>query len=323
MPTVDPAPVLEIEHLSKSYRIGHLWARRPRLVVRDLSLSVRRGEIFGFLGPNGAGKTTTLKVLTGLVHAEAGQIRILGHPHAARAWRYAVGYLPENPYLYDYLTPLEYLDYVGRLFGLAPAVRRERARALLEKVGLASSEHLPLRRFSKGMVQRAGLAQALMNDPELVLLDEPMSGLDPLGRRLVRDIILELRERGKTVFFSTHILSDAETLCDRVALLRDGQLVSQGRLDEILSPGVGHFEVLVSGLSPEALDRVPGLRRRVALGERWQLEIDEPSVGAAVQLVQGSGGRVLSAQPCRQSLEEYFVEKVAGGTEGIARWVQD
>ena len=210
MPLGQRDPVLEIQDLSKSYRVGHLRPRRQP-AVQGLSLSVERGEIFGFLGPNGSGKTTTLKVLIGLVRPDSGRIQILGHPHEARAWRYAVGYLPEQPYLYDYLTPLEYLDYVGRLFGLAPAVRRDRARMLLEKVGLARAATLPLRRFSKGMTQRVGLAQALMNDPELVLLDEPMSGLDPLGRRLVRDIILDLRERGKTVFFSTHILSDAES----------------------------------------------------------------------------------------------------------------
>jgi ABC-2 type transport system ATP-binding protein len=313
--------ILEVQGLSKSYRVGHLLARR-RPAVQDLSLSVERGEIFGFLGPNGAGKTTTLKVLTGLVRAEAGRITILGHPHEARAWRHGVGYLPEQPYLYDYLTPLEYLDYVGRLFGMAPAARRDRARLLLEKVGLARSAHLPVRRFSKGMVQRAGLAQALMNDPELVLLDEPMSGLDPLGRRLVRDIILDLRSQGKTVFFSTHILSDAETLCDRVALLREGRLLSLGRLDEILTLDISHLEVLVSGLPEEVVAQAPGLQRQVRLGERWQLQVEEASLGALVRLTQENGGRILSVQPWRQSLEEYFVERVAGGQD-VAQWVQD
>jgi ABC-2 type transport system ATP-binding protein len=322
MPQAQRPPVLEIERLSKSYRVGHLFpGRRP--AVQDLSLSVERGEIFGFLGPNGAGKTTTLKAVIGLVHPEAGRIRILGHPHESRAWRYAVGYLPEHPYLYDYLTPLEYLDYVGRLFGMERALRRERAHALLEKVGLVRSLNLPLRRFSKGMVQRAGLAQALMNDPELVLLDEPMSGLDPLGRRLVRDIILELRERGKTVFFSTHILSDAETLCDRVALLREGRLVSLGRLDEILALDVTHVEVLVSGLDEAALERMPGVKSRVRLGERWQLEVAEPMLAAVVGQVQEGRGRVLSVQPCRQSLEEYFMAAVVGAGQGVAPWVQD
>jgi ABC-2 type transport system ATP-binding protein len=314
----DRDPVLEIQDLTKSYRVGHLRGRR-QTAVQGLSLTVGKGEIFGFLGPNGAGKTTTLKVLTGLVYADSGRIRILGHSHESRDWRYAVGYLPEQPYLYDYLTPLEYLDYVGRLFGMAPAARQERARSLLEKVGLSRAAALPLRRFSKGMTQRAGLAQALMNDPELVLLDEPMSGLDPLGRRLVRDIILDLRERGKTVFFSTHILSDAEALCDRVALLRQGRLESLGRLDEILALSVGRVEVLVSGLSEEAVGRIPGLKNRVRLGERWQLELEEGSLATAVQLVQDSGGRVLSVQPSRQSLEEYFVEKIAGSLE-LAHW---
>jgi ABC-2 type transport system ATP-binding protein len=320
---VDPPAALEIQGLSKSYRVGHIiQGRRP--VLRDLSLSVQPGEVFGFLGPNGAGKTTTLKIVTGLVRADAGRVTILGEAHQERAWRYRVGYLPENPYLYDYLTPTEYLDYVGRLFGMAAAQRRERARMLLEKVGLARAADTPLRRFSKGMVQRAGLAQALMNDPELVMLDEPMSGLDPLGRRLVRDIILELRDRGKTVFFSTHILSDAETLCDRVALLREGRLVSQGRLDEILTIDVSHLEVLVSGLGEEALAGMADLKGRVRMGERWRLEVEEASLAGVVATVRAHGGRVLSMQPSRQSLEEYFVERVGGGGErGASQWVQE
>jgi ABC-2 type transport system ATP-binding protein len=315
------SPVLEIENLTKSYRVGHLVGRR-RTAVQDLSLNVGRGEVFGFLGPNGAGKTTTLKALTGLVRPDSGRIRILGHPYESRAWRYQVGYLPEHPYLYDYLTPLEYLDYVGRLFGMAPEARRDRARTLLEKVGLARSAELPMRRFSKGMVQRAGLAQALMNDPELALLDEPMSGLDPLGRRLVRDIILELRDRGKTVFFSTHILSDAEALCDRVALLREGRVVSQGRLDEILGLNVTHLEVLASGLTDEQVRALPQVKGTVRLGERWQIEVEETALAALVEGVQRSGGHVLSVLPCRQSLEEYFVARVAGAG-AMARWVQD
>ena len=317
-----PSPALEVQGLSKSYRIGHvIQGRRP--VLRDLSLAVQPGEIFGFLGPNGAGKTTTLKIVTGLVRADSGRVTILGHDHRARAWRYRVGYLPEHPYLYDYLTPAEYLDYVGRLFGMPAAQRRERAGALLEKVGLSRVSQLPLRRFSKGMVQRAGLAQALMNDPELVLLDEPMSGLDPLGRRLVRDIILELRDRGKTVFFSTHILSDAETLCDRVALLREGRLVSQGRLDEILAVDVSHLEVLVSGLAEERLDQLGPLKGRVRMGERWRLEIEEAALASLVQKVTERGGRVLSVSQSRRSLEEYFVERVAGGEGGASQWAQD
>src|SRR6266568_999135 len=232
----DPQPgalALETSGLSKSYPAG-LFHRARRNALDEVSLSVPRGEVFGYLGPNGSGKTTTLKLLLGLLRPDRGSARVLGMPHTDRAWRYRAGYLPENPYLYDYLTPAEYLDYAGRLFGMPASERRERSRQVLQRVGLAESARVPMRRFSKGMLQRAGLAQALLNDPELVFLDEPMSGLDPIGRHMVKEVILDLRSRGRTVFFSTHILADAESLCDRVALLRDGRLVTIGRLDEIL-----------------------------------------------------------------------------------------
>ena len=230
----EPAPALELRGLTKSYRVGHI-RQKLRPVLKGVDLTVRRAEIFGYLGPNGCGKTTTLKILMGLLRPDAGGATILGLPLADRAWRDRVGYLPENPYLYDYLTAREYLEYVGRLFGMSAADRRARATKLLARVGLAGAADVALRRFSKGMLQRVGLAQALMNDPELVILDEPMSGLDPIGRHLVRRLILELKDEGKTVFFSTHILSDAETLCDRVALLRDGSVVAVGALSEILT----------------------------------------------------------------------------------------
>src|SRR5262245_19243827 len=253
-PSVNGAPLaLDIRGLTKSYRIGHIFQKK-RLVLDHLTLEVRKGEIFGYLGPNGSGKTTTLKLLAGLLYPDEGEIFVLGHEHSDRAWRYRVGYLPEHPYLYDYLTPAEYLDYAGRLFGLPARERRQRARALLERLGLSRSAQIPMRRFSKGMVQRAGVAQALMNDPELVILDEPMSGLDPIGRRLIRTLISELKEKGRTVLFSTHILSDAETLCDRVAVLREGRLLDLGPLSQILNVDVAHMEVLVSGLDGRALD---------------------------------------------------------------------
>jgi ABC-2 type transport system ATP-binding protein len=294
---------------------------RPSPVLIDLSLEVQRGEIFGYLGPNGSGKTTTLKILTGLVYADRGSFTVLGHPQDDQAWRHEVGYLPEHPYLYDYLTPREYLDYAGRLFGLASRQRRERADQLLELVGLQRSADLPLRRFSKGMVQRAGIAQALINDPELVILDEPMSGLDPIGRRLVRNIILDLKKAGKTVLFSTHILSDAETLCDRVAVLRSGRLLDVGSLANILNLDIAHMEVLVSGLAALA-DDVPGVRSRQALGERWRVEVDEDALGKCVAAVEAAGGRILSVQPIRQSLEEYFFKEL-GAEPTSAAWAED
>jgi ABC-2 type transport system ATP-binding protein len=313
----DAVPVV-VRGLTKSYRIGHVFQqRRPALV--DLSLEVRRGEILGYVGPNGSGKTTTLKLLTGALRPDRGEGWILGQPLASRAWRYRVGYLPEHPYLYDYLTPEEYLDYVGRLFGLPWARRRERTRELLELVGLEGSATIPMRRFSKGMVQRAGLAQALVNDPELLILDEPMSGLDPIGRRLVRDLILEQRARGKTILFSTHILSDAETLCDRVAVLRAGRLVKLGSLGELLSLDVKHVEALVTGVAPDVA-RAAGASRQEPVGDRLRLEISEGRLGRVITAVEAAGGRVLSVQPIRQSLEDYFFREMGAATEKGRAW---
>ncbi len=301
---------LKTRGLSKSYRLGHLVpSYRPALV--DLDLDVEKGEILGYIGPNGSGKTTTLKLLMGLLRADRGEAWVLSRPLPDRSWRFEVGYLPEHPYLYDYLTPAEYLDYVGRLFGLSAARRRERAGELLALVGLERSAGLPMRRFSKGMVQRVGLAQALVNDPKLLILDEPMSGLDPIGRRLVRDLITGQRRAGKTVLFSSHILPDAETLCDRVAVLRAGRLLQVGPLAELLRLDVEHLEVLVAGLAPAT----PGLEgtRPEAVGERLRLSVPEGSLGRVVSLVEGAGGRVLSVQPVRQTLEDYFVSQMGEG----------
>jgi ABC-2 type transport system ATP-binding protein len=300
---------LRVRGLSKAYPVGHI-RRKPRPALRDLDLDVEQGEVFGYLGPNGSGKTTTLKLLMGLVFPDAGEATILGCALADRSWRYRVGYLPEHPYLYDYLTPREYLDYVGRLFGMRAPARRQRVDALLERVGLGHARDLALRRFSKGMVQRVGLAQALLNDPEMVFLDEPMSGLDPVGRRLVRELIVELKSRGKTVFFSTHILSDAETLCDRVAVLRGGSLLEVGRLEDILRLDVDHLEVLAGGLSAEAAAALPHVRARHPVGERWRLEVAEGGVAETVAAIVRAGGRILSVQPIRQSLEEHFIREM-------------
>jgi ABC-2 type transport system ATP-binding protein len=316
------APAIETRGLSKSYAIGHLFWRRRRPALTGLDLRVERGEVFGYLGPNGSGKTTTLKLLTGLLFPDAGGASILGRPLADRSWRFLVGYLPENPYLYDYLTAEEYLQYVGRLFAMSPRARRDRSQHLLSLVGLSGSARVPLRRYSKGMLQRAGLAQALMNDPELVILDEPMSGLDPIGRRLVRNIILDLKKAGKTVLFSTHILSDAETLCDRVAVLKSGRLLDVGPLDTILKIDVTHVEVLVAGIDGGQLGS-KGIRSRQPLGERWRLEVDEDDLGNVVRLVEQGHGRILSVQPIRQSLEDYFFKEMASGGGEANRWEAD
>jgi ABC-2 type transport system ATP-binding protein len=255
----------------------------------------------------------------GLVFPDGGSAQVLGTPLTERSWRSRVGYLPEHPYFYDYLTPFEYLDYVGQLFGLPAPTRRDRARSLLDVVGILKAGDISLRRFSKGMIQRVGIAQALMNDPEIVFLDEPMSGLDPIGRRMVRDVILGLKRQGKTVFFSTHILSDAETLSDRIGLLHAGRLVRVGRLDEILTEDFSHMEVLVSG-GASVLDAVPeGVISRQAVGERWRLEVEEAALAPLLTAVTAGGARILSVQPIRQSLEDYFFKEL-GEDQGAGRW---
>jgi ABC-2 type transport system ATP-binding protein len=312
-----PPPILT-RGLTKSYRTGHvIQGRRPAL--QDLDLEVGCGEILGYVGPNGSGKTTTLKLLTGLLRPDRGEAFILGERLSSRAWKYRTGYQPEHPYLYDYLTPAEYLDYVGRLFGTPAPRRRERTRELLALVGLERSADTPMRRFSKGMVQRAGLAQALFNDPELLLLDEPMSGLDPIGRNLVRNLILAQREAGKTVLFSTHILSDAETLCDRVAVLRAGRLLKVGALSELLSLDVAHLEVLVAGDVPAA-GGLDGVQRAERVGDRLRLEVAEGRLARVVTAVEAAGGRILSVQPVRQTLEDYFMKEMGAAQAGAGAW---
>jgi ABC-2 type transport system ATP-binding protein len=310
----DQTPAVRASGLSKEFRFGLLGrARQPAL--KNISFEIQKGEIFGYLGPNGSGKTTTLKLIFGLLFPDAGSLEVLGHAHGDRAWRYKAGYLPEHPYFYDYLSPAEYLDYAGRLAGMSASDRRERAQMLLARVKLTHAADVPLRRFSKGMLQRLGIAQALIHDPAIVFLDEPMSGLDPIGRRLVRDLIFELKQQGKTVFLSTHILSDAETLCDRVALLRDGELLRIGTLADILKVDVSHMEVLVSGIDAAAMDSLSAkVKMRQALGERWRLEVEEGALAETVTAVGRAGGRILAIQAVRESLEDYFMREIGGET---------
>src|SRR3954453_21050513 len=252
---------IRIEDLTKDYAIG-FWRRRSYRALDRLSLEINSGEGFGFLGPNGAGKTTTLKLLMQLIYPTSGRAEILGRPVGDLAVRQRIGYLAENPSFYDYLTAEELLGYFGELFGYRGHDRRKRVSTLLDRVGLGAERRLQLRKFSKGMVQRVGIAQALLNDPEVIFLDEPMSGLDPLGRRDVRQLILSLRDQGRTVFFSSHILSDAETLCSRVGVVAGGRLAAAGRLSEILAFEVRGWELVVSGLTPEVLERLrPSVRR--------------------------------------------------------------
>jgi ABC-2 type transport system ATP-binding protein len=284
--------VISAERLHKVFRLGFL--RRRVTAVHDVGFDVRENEIFGFLGPNGAGKTTTIKMLMGLIFPTSGRASIFGQPIGSIAAKRRLGFLPENPYFYDYLSGEELLDLMGRLFGLARAERNKRAGALLERVGLARAGSLALRKYSKGMLQRLGIAQALVNDPELVVLDEPMSGLDPIGRREIRDLILDLRREGKTVLFSTHILSDVELLCDRVAIVVGGKLRDSGPLDQLLSPKLLHTEVVLEhGGAKEAL--------------RLDAGVD---VEAALRDALAAGKKVVSVTPRRESLEDLFVRSV-------------
>jgi ABC-2 type transport system ATP-binding protein len=303
---------IEINGLTKEYHLG-FWKTRIKRALNSLNLQVESGEVFGLLGPNGAGKTTTLKILFRLVFPTSGTARILGKELNDTTMHQRVGYLPEHPYFYDHLTPEELLNYTGRLFGLGKDDLRRRVDQLLQQVGLSESRGVPLRRFSKGMVQRAGIAQALINDPDVVFLDEPMTGLDPIGRREVRDLVLQLREAKKTVFFSTHILSDAETLCDRVAILNRGQLQGCGELRQILSLGVSATEVILEN-PPEAIleELMPLVFSMVHTGDRVRLEIREEANTEKVLAISLRGkAKVVSLNPVRMSLEDYFMAKVS------------
>jgi ABC-2 type transport system ATP-binding protein len=296
--------------LTKDYAVG-FWRKRPYRALDSLTIDIAPGEVFGFLGPNGAGKTTTLKLLMRLVFPTSGRAEILGRPPGDLSVRRRIGYLPEHPYFYDYLTAEELLSYFASLFGIAGADRARRVSTLLDEVGIGAERRLQLRKFSKGMLQRVGIAQALLNEPELVIFDEPMSGLDPLGRRDVRSLILRLRDRGCTVFFSSHVLSDAEALCSRVAILAKGRLAAMGGLDELTAVGSRGWELVVSGLTADVLARLKSrLTRATELGDgRFSLEL--PASTIPEQLIPDLGGaRIVSLNALRGTLEDVFVEQV-------------
>ena len=304
---------IRIESLTKDYAIG-FWRRRTYRALDHLSLDIDGGEVFGFLGPNGAGKTTTLKLLMQLIFPTSGRAEILGRPVGDIGTRHRIGYLPENPSFYDYLTAEELLGYFGELFGYSGADRRTRVQALLDRVGIGAERRLQLRKFSKGMIQRVGIAQALLNDPEVVFLDEPMSGLDPLGRRDVRSLILELRDQGRTVFFSSHILADAEALCRRVAVVAGGRLAASGALSDILAFQVHGWELVMAGLSPEVLARLkPSVRRATEISPgRYALELSlDQSPDHMLAELMAAGASLVSLNPVRGTLEDFFMKRVA------------
>jgi ABC-2 type transport system ATP-binding protein len=306
--------VVEINNLTKDYELG-FWRKRKVRALDKLSLTVNQGEIFGFLGANGAGKTTTLKLLMTLIFPTDGGARILGHEISDVSMHSRIGYLPENPYFYDYLTALEFLNFCGQIFGFSKAKRNNRSTDLLSRVRLDESKwNTQLRKFSKGMLQRVGLAQALINDPEVVFLDEPMSGLDPIGRREVRDLIAALRQEGKTVFMCSHILSDIEVLCDRVAILKGGRLAHVGYLEELRKKVIGQdvLEIIVTGTEAAALQQhlPPDAFRITVTPAGLRIEVnEEKDVDTVIAALRKTGGKLVSVQPLRQSLEELFISK--------------
>ena len=304
---------IRIEDLTKDYAIG-FWRRRTYRALDRLTLDIEGGEVFGFLGPNGAGKTTTLKLLMQLIFPTSGRAEILGRPVGDISTRHRIGYLSENPSFYDYLTAEELLGYFGELFGYSGADRRKRVQTLLDRVGIGAERRLQLRKFSKGMIQRVGIAQALLNDPEVVFLDEPMSGLDPLGRRDVRSLILELRDQGRTVFFSSHILADAEALCRRVAVVAGGRLAASGVLSDILAFQVHGWELVMTGLSPEVVARLKSSVRRATeiSPSRYTLELPlEQSPDRILAELTAAGASLVSLNPMRDTLEDFFMKRVA------------
>lgn len=310
---------IETINLEKTYAVG-FWRKTPRVALRPLNLTVAEGEVFGFLGPNGAGKTTTLKLLMGLVFPTGGTARILGKDINDSAIKAQIGFLPEQPYFYDYLTAKELLEYYAQLSGMESKERGRKVEAMLERVGLKDAARVQLRKFSKGMLQRVGLAQAILHDPRVVFLDEPMSGLDPMGRREVRDLMEELKQQGKTVFFSTHILSDAEALCDRVAVIHQGELRGVGHVAELTSSVAGKVELIWNGSAvPGGLNAL-GAECHV-IGETVRAVLPEAQQEAAMEILRRERLRLVSLTPVRPSLEEYYLQKVNSAAEaaGVAR----
>ena len=306
---------IEILDLEKCYLVG-FWRKRRKLALRPLRLTIEEGEVFGFLGPNGAGKTTTLKLLMGLVFPTAGSARILGMDMDDPRVKSQIGFLPEQPYFYDHLSARELLNYFGQLSGVPAKGRSARVEQMLARVGLSDSAGMQLRKFSKGMLQRVGLAQAILHDPKLVFLDEPMSGLDPMGRREVRDLIQQLRHEGKTVFFSTHILSDAEALCDRVAIIHQGELRGVGAVAHLTSQAQGKVEIIFCAASVPAALTALGVEARVS-GDMVNAVLEEEKQDAALEILQRAHLRLISLTPVRSSLEEFYVQKLKPQENGM------
>jgi len=309
---ITPLSILALDSLTKVYRDP--MTLKPFTAVDGVTLSLTRGETFGLLGPNGAGKTTAIKMILGLANPTSGQVLLDGRDPRDPEARRRLGYLPENPCFYDHLTALEYLDFVGELFGIERGARKSRAGTLLERLGLGAHVKKPLRKFSKGMTQRLGLAQALLNQPTLLVLDEPMSGLDPIGRAEVKHLLREERAAGTTVLLSSHVLAETEAICDRVGIMKGGRLIEVGSVPGLLSSGVREWEVAVERLPERLAAAFRGEGHRVdAVGSRWIVRVTE---GDALQDLLGRMNRegvfVHAVEPRRQTLEEHFMRALAG-----------
>jgi ABC-2 type transport system ATP-binding protein len=299
------------QNLSKTYQAG-FWKTKSVRALENLNLEVQANEIFGYLGPNGAGKSTTFKLLMSLIYPTSGKAEIFGRSVYEAKTRYQIGYLPEHPYFYEYLSAEEFLLFYGSLFDYSTLEIKTKVDHLLRLTEIFHARKLQLRRFSKGMLQRVGIAQALINDPQIIFLDEPMSGLDPMGRREVRDLILSLKKDGKTVFFSTHILNDVETLCDRVAVVNHGKLIGSGRLSELISQEITHTEIIIANMDFATLRQVLGPDVMINLGgTTLRVEVDaNRSLAPLVEHVERASGKILAINPIRQTMEDYFLRVV-------------
>jgi ABC-2 type transport system ATP-binding protein len=302
-------PVLEIRNLSKSFRTG-FWLKKTQALL-NVSLTVRENEIYGFLGPNGAGKTTTIKTILGLIFPDSGSISILGKDYRDISTRRFIGYAPEQPYFYEYLTAYEFMKFYGSLFGIPASELKKRIPMLLEMVGLSGKESLQLRKFSKGMLQRIGLAQALINDPKFLILDEPMSGLDPIGRREIRDLILALKKSGKTVFFSTHILSDVEMICDKVAIIIKGEIRREASLNELLTIDYNEVEIVFRTSDKTLKDELRKIGLLIKeMEDTSYLIVKKSDISKVVDIIRDYRGEIVSIVPKRKTLEDLFIKEI-------------